>query len=172
MSTMSGKVLKNRWKLGALVGRGACSDVYEATDIRGSRGSGGDAGEYVAKISPLPPVDALQTNAGGKRLTKKEEKAMRTNADLIHLEFILYQGYLRGHEGVAGVSRVRVRCHQSGACNLAVSRLPCEKMPPDFLQVVTLSCVVRPPSAPSESPKTSLCLSLAPTDESETERRF
>lgn len=102
--SLAGKVLRKRWELGAMVGRGACSDVYEVTDIRGEGRSGGEAQAYVAKIAPLPPVAPRRTKAGkGSKLTKKEEKAMRTNADMIYYEYMLYQGFLRGHGGIAEV---------------------------------------------------------------------
>lgn len=64
-----GQVLSNRWKLGAVVGRGACSDVYEVTDIRGAGRSTENGGAFVAKIAPLPQAAPHQPNDGKKRLT-------------------------------------------------------------------------------------------------------
>lgn len=84
-SSLTGKVLKSKWRLGALIGTGACADVYEASDV--SLGATTEAGMFVAKVAPVP-VD-LPPRPSQALLEKKR------NADLLHWEHTLYQGYLR-----------------------------------------------------------------------------
>lgn len=84
-TSLTGKVLNNKWKLGALVGTGACADVYEATDV--SAGAVAESGRFVAKVAPVP-VD----------LPARPSQALleiKGNANLLYWEYTLYQGYLR-----------------------------------------------------------------------------
>lgn len=49
--SLTGTVLRGKWRLGALLGTGACADVYEATDV--SAGAASESGGFVAKVTPL-----------------------------------------------------------------------------------------------------------------------
>ncbi|CAM9791210.1 unnamed protein product [Ectocarpus fasciculatus] len=82
--SLTGTVLNSKWRLGALVGAGACADVYEAMDA--SAGATAESGKFVAKICPLP-VD-LPPRPQWKR---KEEKK---KADTLYHEHMLYRGFL------------------------------------------------------------------------------
>jgi hypothetical protein len=46
-----GTILMKRWKLGPLLGEGACGQVYEATDVQGRE----TQFPWVIKVTPLPP---------------------------------------------------------------------------------------------------------------------
>lgn len=95
--SLSGTVLKKRWKLGALVGKGGCAEVYEAIDTGDSESAG--AGPFVAKVARmavgLPPA----IKKGKKRKKTEQEKL----ADMIYYEYMLYNGFLLNHGGVAKV---------------------------------------------------------------------
>lgn len=82
--SLTGTVLNSKWRLGALVGAGACADVYEAMDV--SAGATAESGKFVAKICPLP-VD-LPPRPQWRR---KEEKR---KADTLYHEHMLYRGFL------------------------------------------------------------------------------
>lgn len=97
--SLTGKVLKNKWRLGALVGEGACADVYEATDI--SAGAVTGPGQFVAKIAPLP----VDLPSRPKRQIKEE----KLNADLLFKERTFYQGYLLPLRDIGCVVEVSVR---------------------------------------------------------------
>lgn len=98
-SSLSGTVLKKKWKLGALVGKGGCAEVYEAIDVRGSDGAGTASGPFVAKIAPLPVGLPPSMSKGKKRKKTEQEK----HADMIYYEYTLYKGFLLDHEGVVEV---------------------------------------------------------------------
>lgn len=94
--SLSGTVLKKKWRLGALVGTGGCAEVYEATDIKGE---GAGAGQLVAKIAPLPVGLPPAMSKGKKRKKTDQEK----HADMIYYEYTLYKGFLLKHGGVVEV---------------------------------------------------------------------
>lgn len=101
-SSLTGTVLKKKWKLGALVGKGGCAEVYEAIDVRASESAGSAAaggGPFVAKIAPLPVGLPPTIHKGKKRKKTDQEK----HADMIYYEYTLYQGFLAGHGGVVQV---------------------------------------------------------------------
>ncbi|CAM9494455.1 unnamed protein product, partial [Discosporangium mesarthrocarpum] len=75
------------WRLGTRVGAGACSEVYEAEC------DGDLLGSFVAKVSPLPEKRGTETK---KRKRSEEE----LNADVLHGEYSLYSGFLRGHPNI------------------------------------------------------------------------
>lgn len=94
--SLSGKVLKKKWKIGALVGTGGCAQVYEVADVRAE--SAGEA-QLVAKIAPLPVGLPPAMSKGKKRKKTDEEK----HADMIYYEYTLYKGFLLDHGGVVEV---------------------------------------------------------------------
>ncbi len=98
--SLSGKVLKKKWKLGALVGKGGCAEVYEAIDTRAASESAG-AGPFVAKVAPLAVGLPPAMSKGKKRKKTEQEK----HADMIYYEYTLYKGFLLQHEGVVEVGR-------------------------------------------------------------------
>lgn len=103
--------MKKKWKLGALVGKGGCAEVYEAIDVRASESAGaaagsaaaagGGGGPFVAKIAPLPVGLPPAIHKGKKRKKTDQEK----HADMIYYEYTLYQGFLAGHDGVVEVQQ-------------------------------------------------------------------
>ena len=95
-SSLSGTVLKKKWRLGALVGTGRCAEVYEATDIKGE---GAGAGQLVAKFAPLPVGLPPAMSKGKTRKKTDQEK----HADMIYYEYTLYKGFLLKHGGVVEV---------------------------------------------------------------------
>lgn len=96
--SLSGKVLNKKWKLGALVGKGGCAEVYEAIDARASESAG--AGPFVAKVAPLAVGLPPAISKGKKRKKTEQEK----HADMIYYEYTLYKGFLLQHEGVVEVN--------------------------------------------------------------------
>lgn len=103
-SSLSGTVLKKKWKLGALVGKGGCAVVYEAIDVRASKSAGAGSaaatgGPFVAKIAPLPVGLPPAMRKGKKRKKTEQEK----HADMIYYEDQLYKGFLADHDGVVEV---------------------------------------------------------------------
>lgn len=95
--SLSGTVLKKKWKLGALVGTGGCAEVYEASHIQGSGGT--ETGQFVAKIAPLAVGLPPAMSKGKKRKKTDQEK----HADMIYYEYTLYKGFLLEHGGVVQV---------------------------------------------------------------------
>lgn len=95
--SLSGTVLKKRWKLGALVGKGGCAEVYEAIATGGAESAG--AGPFVAKVAPLAVGLPPAISKGKKRKKTEQEK----HADMIYYEYTLYKGFLADHGGVAEV---------------------------------------------------------------------
>jgi hypothetical protein len=97
---------RNSWRLGAFLGEGACSQVYEAI-LEPSNGgaaaaaAGGDGKQYVAKVSALPPAEAT---AAGK---KRDPRAVA--ADVLFAEHALYRNNLKGHPQVCSAA-VAVTC--------------------------------------------------------------
>jgi serine/threonine protein kinase len=91
--SLSGTVLKGQWRLGKLLGAGACAQVYEATDVKGAASS---AQAYVAKVCTLPTNVAALSTAGKKRKKTLQEK----QADTLFYEYTCYNGFLRGHDSV------------------------------------------------------------------------
>lgn len=98
LPSLTGKVLKGTWRLGELVGTGACADVYEVTGV--SDGVGTQAGKFVAKIAPLPADSPPQS--------KKKHNEEKRNANMLFYERTLYQGYLRPLRDPGCVVKVRV----------------------------------------------------------------
>lgn len=98
--SLSEKVLNNKWKLGSLIGRGGCAEVYEVTDIRSQGGGREPPQRLVAKIAPLPSGLPPAMKKGKKRKKTDQEK----HADMIYYEYTLYKGFLLGHDGVVEVS--------------------------------------------------------------------
>ncbi|DBA04371.1 TPA: hypothetical protein N0F65_002133 [Lagenidium giganteum] len=89
----SGLKLKN-WVLGDKLGSGACSDVYAVQPEQASK-KASDATQYVMKISPIPQIVS-------KNKKRKKTPAER-NADALYAEHLLYQTYLRDHEGIPSI---------------------------------------------------------------------
>ncbi len=91
---------RNSWKLGHLIGSGACSNIYEATCQQTSKGNGSrnpssdEALSFVAKVSPLPEQRVVVSK---KPLNKNTEKA---SADVLHMEHSFYRNRLAGHPRV------------------------------------------------------------------------
>ena len=100
--SLSGTVLKKKWRLGDLVGTGGCAEVYEATDVKGE---GEGAGQLVAKIAPLPVGLPPAMSKGKKRKKTDQEK----HADMIYYEYTLYKGFLLKHGGVVEVRLQQTR---------------------------------------------------------------
>lgn len=92
--SLQGKTL-DRWRLGALVGKGACAYVYEATDVRGEAG-----GPFVAKVVPVPQGLPPRINRAGR---KRKLTAQERDVNMISHEYTLYQGWLQRHGGVVKV---------------------------------------------------------------------
>ena len=84
----SGLVLSKRWKLGALLGEGACGQVFEVADITGTQ----NQHAWVMKLAPLPPAPA----PGAARKKNKTHDAMKRNADTLYMEQLVYKNYLMG----------------------------------------------------------------------------
>lgn len=93
--SLKGKILGNRWKLGALLGKGACADVYEATHVRG-----GEEEAFAAKVVPVPQGLPPRMNKAGKKRSFTEQER---DVNMIYYEHTLYHGWLRDHGGVAKV---------------------------------------------------------------------
>lgn len=98
LPSLTDRVLNNKWRLGALVGAGACADVYEATDV--SSEATAEPGRFVAKIAQLP--GDLSTRSG------RELAAEERNADMLHYEKDLYWGHLCRLRDLEYVVEVRV----------------------------------------------------------------
>lgn len=96
--SLSGTVLKKKWKLGDFVGKGGCAEVYEAIGT-GDAESAGGAGPFVAKVAPLAVGLPPAISKGKKRKKTEQEK----HADMIYYEYTLYKGFLADHGGVAEV---------------------------------------------------------------------
>lgn len=94
--SLSGTVLKKKWRLGGLVGSGGCAEVYEVTDLRTGSGEGE---ALVAKVAALPVGLPPAMSKGKKRKKTDKEK----HADMLYYEYTLYNGYLRSHGGVPKV---------------------------------------------------------------------
>ena len=95
--SLSGTVLRKKWKLGALVGTGGCAEVYEAIGTGDAESAG--AGPFVAKVAPLAVGLPPAMSKGKKRKKTEQEK----HADMIYYEYTLYKGFLADHGGVAEV---------------------------------------------------------------------
>lgn len=95
--SLSGTVLKKKWTLGALVGKGGCAEVYEAIGTGDAERAG--AGPFVAKVAPLAVGLPPAMSKGKKRKKTEQEK----HADMIYYEYTLYKGFLADHGGVAEV---------------------------------------------------------------------
>jgi hypothetical protein len=91
--SLSGTVLKGQWRLGKLLGAGACAQVYEAIDVKSAASS---AQAYVAKVCTLPTNVAALSTGGKKRKKSLQEK----QADTLFYEYTCYNGFLRGHDSV------------------------------------------------------------------------
>lgn len=76
----SGTVLKGLWRLGDIVGRGACGNVYKVTSIK-PLGANCDY-EMVAKVIPT-----------GKDLNKTKAKEQKRICDSLHYEYTLISGH-------------------------------------------------------------------------------
>ncbi len=91
---------RNSWKLGRVIGSGACSEIYEAMCQLTSKGNGimnpssDDAISFVAKVSPLPVQKVVVSK---KQRIKSTEKA---SADVLHMEHSYYRNRLAGHPRV------------------------------------------------------------------------
>ncbi len=91
---------RNSWKLGRVIGSGACSEIYEATCQLTSKSNGrknlssDKATSFVAKVSPLPEQKVV---ASKKQRKKYPEKA---SADVLHMEHSFYRNCLAGHPRV------------------------------------------------------------------------
>ncbi|CAM9920680.1 unnamed protein product, partial [Choristocarpus tenellus] len=98
MTDSRGKILKGRWRLGEMIGRGACAKVYSVTDLKA--GSSSLKSEpLVAKVCEVPQGLPPSMARGKKRKKTDAEK----NADMLYYEYTLYNGFLRPHEGVPKV---------------------------------------------------------------------
>jgi len=81
-----GLVLSNRWKLGSLLGEGACGQVFAVEDVTGAQ----TEHAWVVKLAPLPPTPP----PGVARKKNKTNDAMRRNADTLYMEQLIYKTYL------------------------------------------------------------------------------
>jgi serine/threonine protein kinase len=92
-SLPSGLVIGNKypWKIGKLLGSGACGSVH-MLQYEGKQGSskGKPPRSYVIKLAPMPPPSSTSSTGGKKR----KKTAMERNADLIHHEHILFSNKL------------------------------------------------------------------------------
>lgn len=81
-----GLVLSNRWKLGSLLGEGACGQVFAVEDVTGAQ----TEHAWVMKLAPLPPSPP----PGVARKKNKTNDAMKRNADTLYMEQLIYKNYL------------------------------------------------------------------------------
>ena len=72
-----------QWKVGKLIGRGACAEVYELNTIEGT------PTEYAIKLAPVPT-----------KTTKKGNSPDEVNDRLLDFERLLYQAQLPDLQGV------------------------------------------------------------------------
>ena len=78
----TGSILDERWKIGPIVGEGACGKVYEVTNINGK-------GNYDYKLV----VKVIPT---GKKTSSKKDKEQNRLASTLNYEYMLYVGALNG----------------------------------------------------------------------------
>lgn len=80
---------RNKWKIGAQIGSGACGSVHQLMRCSSSDNSGSSSC-WAVKIAVLPPVSASAT------LTKRKKKksAVEINADLLNYENTMYRNVL------------------------------------------------------------------------------
>jgi len=74
---------KAKWKIGKMLGRGACATVYSLDTIDG------DPTEYAVKVVPMPI-----------KKTKKQNSELETNARLLHFEHLVYSNMLQDIRGI------------------------------------------------------------------------
>lgn len=80
MSLSSGTIVNNKWKIGSLVGEGACAKVYDVSPV-GNK----------SETDLVMKVIGLETHLKGKK--KTEQKIM---CDTLYYEYTLYTGVLTG----------------------------------------------------------------------------
>ena len=84
-SVTSNSILSGRWKLGSVVGAGACGKVYNATLVAKTGGSQVNPDyEVVAKVIPM---------GVGKGKQRKEQERL---ANTLNYEYMMYTGVLIG----------------------------------------------------------------------------
>jgi hypothetical protein len=93
MPSLTGRVLKKEWRVGKLLGAGACAEVYEVERVAvtarsGSRAAAAAAASttsLVIKVAPVPPPAAK-----GKKANGDAKRA----ADTLFAEHLLYANVL------------------------------------------------------------------------------
>lgn len=81
---------KNPWRIGKLLGKGACGSVHELIPPPSKNNSL----QYVVKLATLPPILASQKKG------KSKKSAMERNADLLSWERTMYHGTFNRLRGV------------------------------------------------------------------------